>query len=294
MHCRIPMAAMPTTFYPPASPRKPGFFQRLGIGWRLTKVSLGILRQEKNLVVLPFLSFLITAAAWGVFFASLFLVAPPLDGLNGWLWYVGLFLLYVFTYFISTYFTAAVIGIAKIRLEGGDPTLKDGFRIASENLGRIFGWALLSATVGMILRAIAERFGFVGRIIAGIAGVAWGIATYLVVPVLIFEKLGPWASLKRSGSLIRQTWGEAAGGYFTLTAVFFLLGLAGLPFLAIGAVAAGLLGLLIGLLVAIVYWLILGFVGAATQGILVTALYRYATTGQVAPGFPPEVFGARF
>jgi len=294
LHCRIPMAAMPTTFHPPASARKPGFFERLGIGWRLTKVSLGVLRQEKSLVVLPFLSFLITAAAWGVFFVSLFLFAPPLDGFNAWLWYVGLFLLYVFTYFISTYFTSAVIGIAKIRLEGRDPTLKDGFRIASENLGRIFGWALLSATVGMMLRAIAERFGFVGRIVAGIAGVAWGIATYLVVPVLIFEKLGPWASVKRSGSLIRLTWGEAAGAYFTLSAVFVLLGLAGLPLLVIGAVSGGLLGLLVGLIAAIVYWLILGFVAAATQGVLVTALYRYATTGEIAPGFPPEVFGARF
>src|SRR2546430_14490730 len=74
----------------------------------------------------------------------------------------------------------------------------------------------MTATVGLILRAIAERFGFIGRIIAGAFGAAWGIITYLVVPVLIFEKIGPWAGVKRSGSLLRQTWGEAAGGYLSL------------------------------------------------------------------------------
>src|SRR5947209_5536003 len=88
-------------------------------------------------------------------------------------------------------------------------------KVARENIRRIAGWALVTATVGLILRGIAERFGFLGRIIAGALGAAWGIVTYLVVPVLIFEKIGPWAAVKRSGSLLRQTWGEAAGGYFS-------------------------------------------------------------------------------
>src|SRR5438552_16547105 len=90
---------------------------------------------------------------------------------------------------------------------------------------RIAGWALVTATVGLILRAVAERFGFLGRIIAGAFGAAWGIVTYLVVPVLIFEKIGPWAAVKRSGSLLRQTWGEAAGGYISLGEIILLTAL---------------------------------------------------------------------
>ena len=227
----------------PARARRLGFFERLRIGWQLTKVSLSILRREKGLILLPFLSLLTTGVAWILFFLGIFFFVP-------------------------------------------DPTISDGLKVANENLRRIAGWALLSATVGLILRAIADRAGIIGRIIAGFAGAAWGVITYLVVPVLIFEKVGPWAAVKRSGSLLRKTWGEAMGGYFSLGAIFLLLALPGLLLLLGGVAIGGIVGLLIGGAVAVVYWLILGLLGAAAQSILVTALYRYATTGKLGFGFP--------
>lgn len=274
----------PTPSYPPR--RKRGFFERLSIGWRLTKVSLGLLRREKGLILLPFLSLLITGAAWVLFFISIFFLSPPADAFGSWLFYVGLAVVYFVTFFVSIYFNAAVMGAAMIRLNGGDPTISDGLKVASENIGRIATWALLTATVGLILRLISERTGILGRIVVGVAGAAWGIVTYLVVPVLIFEKIGPWAAVKRSGSLLKQTWGEAAGGYFTLGAIFVLLALPGLLLILLGAVFGGLLGLLVAGAIAVVYWLILGLVGAAAQSILVTALYRYATTGELGFGLP--------
>jgi hypothetical protein len=274
--------------------RKLGFFERLSVGWRLTKVSLSILRKEKGLIVLPFLSLLATGITWLVFFLSLFLFLPnPTNPFGNVLFYVGLAVVYFITFFVSIYFNAAVMGAAMIRLNGGDPTISDGLRVANENLRRIAGWALLSATVGLVLRAISERFGWVGRILAGAVGIAWSIVTYLVVPVLIFEKLGPWAAVKRSGSLLRQTWGEAAGGYLSLGAIFLLLALPGLLLLLGGAVLGGLAGFLVGLGVAVIYWLILGLLGAAAQSILVTALYRYATTGQLGFGFPEHLLAGR-
>lgn len=278
----------------PAPSRKLGFFQRMRIGWQLTKVSLGILRKEKGLIVLPFLSLLLTGVAWLVFFVSIFFfTATPTSPWGNWLFYVGLAIVYFFTFFVSIYFNAAVMGAAMIRLNGGDPTISDGLRVAKENWKRIAGWALVSATVGLVLRALAERFGFIGRIVAGFAGAAWGIVTYLVVPVLIFEKIGPWAAVKRSGSLLRKTWGEAAGGYITLGAIFVLLALPGIAFFVIGVLVGGLVGLIIGIAIAAVYWLILGLLGAAAQSILVTALYRYATTGKLGFGFPEGMFTGR-
>jgi hypothetical protein len=274
--------------------RKLGFFERLSVGWRLTKVSLSILRKEKGLIVLPFLSLLATGITWLVFFLGLFLFLPnPTNPFGNVLFYVGLAVVYFITFFVSIYFNAAVMGAAMIRLNGGDPTISDGLRVANENLRRIAGWALLSATVGLILRAISERFGWIGRIIAGAVGIAWNIVTYLVVPVLIFEKLGPWAAVKRSGALLRQTWGEAAGGYLSLGVIFFLLALPGLLFLLGGAALGGLTGFLVGLAIAGIYWLILGLLGAAAQSILVTALYRYATTGKLGFGFPEDLIAGR-
>ncbi len=260
----------PGPSYPAA--RKPGFFQRLSIGWKLTKVSLGVLRKEKGLVLLPFVSLLITVGVWAIFFVSLFFVVAPTDPVGSWLFYVGLAVVYFVTFFVSIYFNAAVMGAAMIRLNGGDPTISDGLKVARANL-----------------RAISERFGFIGRIIAGVAGAAWGIVTYLVVPVLIFEKIGPWAAVKRSGSLLRQTWGEAAGGYLTLGGIFVLLALPALLVILLGVVVGGVVGLLVGLAIAVVYWLILGLVGSAAQSILVTALYRYATTGELGFGLPRDL-----
>src|SRR6266566_1787639 len=265
----------PGPSYPAA--RKPGFFQRLSIGWKLTKVSLGVLRNEKGLVLLPFVSLLITVAVWAIFFVSMFFVVAPTDPVGSWLFYLGLAVVYFVTFFVSIYFNGAV------------PTISDGLKVARANIRRIAGWALLTATVGLVLRAIAQRFGFIGRIIAGIAGAAWGIVTYLVVPVLIFEKLGPWAAVKRSGSLLRQTWGEAAGGYLTLGGIFILLALPALLVILLGFVVGGVVGLLVGLAIAVVYWLILGLVGSAAQSILVTALYRYATTGELGFGLPRDL-----
>src|SRR5436853_4021428 len=261
----------------PAPVRRLGFFERLRIGWQLTKVSLSILRREKGLIVLPFLSLLTTGVAWILFFIGIFFFAPtPTNPFGSVFFYAGLAVVYFVTFFASTYFNAAVMGAAMIRLNGGDPTIKDGLRVANQNLRRIAGWALLSATVGLVLRAISERFGWIGRIIAGAVGIAWNIVTYLVVPVLIFEKLGPWAAVKRSGSLLRQTWGEAAGGYLSLGAIFVLLALPGLLLLLGGAAVGGVAGLLVGLAIAGIYWLILGLLGAAAQSILVTALHLYA------------------
>jgi hypothetical protein len=287
-----PTPTVPSAPYSPA-PRKLGFLERLRIGWQLTKLSLGVLRQEKGLVLLPFLSLLITGAVWILFFITIFFFTAPSDVFGFWLFYVGLAIVYFVTFFVSIYFNAAVMGAAMIRLNGGDPTISDGLKVARENLGRIAGWALVTATIGLILRAIAERFGFIGRIIAGAIGAAWGIVTYLVVPVLIFEKIGPWAAVKRSGSLLRQTWGEAAVGYLSLGGIIVLLALPALLGPLLGFALGGVIGLVIGLGIAVVYWLILGLVGSAAQSILVTALYRYATTGKLGFGFPENLFQAR-
>src|SRR3989475_10835295 len=198
-----PTPTVPSAPYSPA-PRKLGFLQRLRIGWQLTKVSLGVLRQEKGLILLPFLSLLITGAVWILFLITIFLVTAPSDVFGYWLFYVGLAIVYFVTFFVSIYFNAAVMGAAMIRLNGGNPTISDGLKVARTNIRRIAGWALVTATLGLILRAIAERFGFLGRIIAAALAAAWGVVTYLVGPVWVFEKLVRGAAVKRSGAHVPQ------------------------------------------------------------------------------------------
>lgn len=261
---------------------------RIGTGWQLAKTSLRVLRKDKELLLFPLISGLMLILILGAFVGGMFFTVgfdAALGGSATWLSVILFVLYYIVTFFVGFFFNAAIIGAATIRLNGGNPTLSDGLRIARENVKRIFLWAVFAATVALILRAIQERLGILGKFIIGLVGIAWSLATYFVVPVLIYEKVGPWAAVKRSAHIFKSTWGETLVGGFSMGAIFVLLGLAGLLAPILGFVLGGILGLVIGVVVLVVYWIILGLVASAASSILIAALYRYATTGKVAEDF---------
>jgi hypothetical protein len=70
----------------------------------------------------------------------------------------------------------------------------------------------------------------------------------------------------------------------------FLLGLLGLLLPVAGAMLARGIGFAVGLGLMIVYFVLLAVTSAATQGIFVAALYRFANTGQASRGFRAENF----
>ena len=261
---------------------------RIALGWQLTKTSLRVLRKDKELLVFPLISGIVLILLLAGFIGGMFVAfgfEAIFGGASTWILVGVMVVYYVLAFFVSFFFNAAVIGAATIRLNGGNPTLADGLHIARQNVGRIFLWAVFAGTVAMILRAIQERLGFLGKIVMGLVGIAWSLATYFVVPVLVYEKLGPWAAVKRSAHLFKTTWGDTLAGGFSMGAIFVLPGFAGVLPIVLGAVLAGVAGLLIGLVVAVVYWIILGLVASAASSILIAALYRYATTGKVAEDF---------
>lgn len=208
------------------------------------------------------------------------------------------FLFYLVQYMVIFYFNTALVGAAMIRLDGGDPTVGDGLRIASSKLGPILGYAALAATVGMILRAIQERAGFVGRWVAGLLGLAWTVVTFLVVPVLVTRDVGPVDALKESASLLRKTWGENLIGNGGLGLVFALVYVL-LAFVGVGlvlAVASTGSAVAIGVLVAllVVAFIVLTLVHAALSGIYSAALYRFAAVGEGSASFTPAVLTDAF
>ena len=260
---------------------------RFGRSWELMKISLSIIRKDKEILLFPLLSGIIMVIIGitfigGIFFAGfLGFVGTPLS-------IVLFFIMYLLFYFIGIYFNSAVIGCATIRLEGGDPTVKDGFRIANKNLSAIAGWALLAATVGIILRALEEKVGLLGKIVISIIGFAWSMATFFVIPVLIYEKLPLFKSVKRSAHVFKDTWGETFIGHFGLGIIFFLFALVGLIPIILGLMLGGYIGMIIGLIIAIIYWVIIACIGSAAQGILTAALYRFASTGKISPDIVPD------
>jgi hypothetical protein len=268
-------------------------FQRFSNSWKLAKASARVLSADKELMIFPALSavmlVLVTAA-----FALPIILAKSAEGmLEGVGAYVIGFLFYLVSYFVIFFCNSALVGAAMIRLRGGDPTVADGFRIASSRVGVIFGYALIAATVGMILRAIQERAGIIGRIVVGLMGMAWNLATFLVVPVLVVEDVNPVDAVKRSAALLKKTWGEQVIGGFSLGAIMglagFLLVLVFVPLiiLAIGSQSPVMIGLVIGGFV--ISLLLLSLVNATLSGIYTAALYRFAAEGQVSQGFESEM-----
>ena len=277
-------------------------FERFSRSWSLVKASADVLRQDKELLVFPLLS---TIAALLV--AATF-VAPAIglgwigqleeqQGFSPALAAYG-FLFYLVQYFVIFYFNTALVGAAMIRLDGGDPTVGDGLRIAGSKLGPILGYAALAATVGMILRAIQERAGFIGRWVAGLLGLAWTVATFLVVPVLVTRDVGPVDALKESASLLRKTWGENLIGNGGLGLVF---GLAYVLLVVVGIALAAAIGstgsaIATGVVVALVVvaFIVLSLVHAALSGIYSAALYRFAAVGEGSASFTPAVLTDAF
>lgn len=257
--------------------------------------SLGILAKDKELLLFPLLSGIVTILAFGSMVfggvtTGLFdhLVKTGDRSLEGNVaGYAMLFVWYFVSWFIVIFFNVAVIHCAKMRLDGGDPTVGDGFRAAAQHLPRIAMWALISATVGVILRVIAERGKIIGRIVASLLGAGWSIATYFIVPVMIFEKRSLRDSVKQSASLISKSWGEslvAAGGIGAFSMLMAIPGLA-LPIAGMFISASAAI-VLLGVMV--VYWIGLAVVSSALSAIFRTGLYLYAAEGKTPPGYDPD------
>jgi hypothetical protein len=261
--------------------------------WALAKASLSVLRSDKELLVFPLLSVLAVVLVAATFLLPLFGFgmleqADRGDGLPPGFYILG-FAFYLVQYFVVFFFTTALVGAAMQRLDGGDPTVGSGLRIAAGKWVSILGYAAIAATVGMILRGIEQRAGIVGKLVAGFVGVAWTLATFLTVPVLVAQDVGPVEAVKQSATLLKRTWGESLignGGIgliggLAMVAVMIVGGV-----LAVFLIQAGLggLGIAVGAL-ALLAFAGIALVQAALGGIYSAALYRYATAGDAPAGF---------
>jgi Family of unknown function (DUF6159) len=211
--------------------------------------------------------------------------------------YVILFAFYVVNYFVIIFFNAALIACAIIRFKGGNPNLRDGFSAAFARLPQIFGWALVAATVGLILRIIESRSEKVGQIVAGLLGMAWSAVTYFVVPVIVVEQAGPVTAAKRSLSILKKTWGEALTANFGIGLIVFVAGLLAVIPLVLGvmAISAGIPALgAVGIVCGLLLVLAVSLVSSALNAIILGALYLYAAEGTVPTQFDDALFQHAF
>jgi len=277
-------------------------FDRISRSWELVKASASVLAEDKELLLFPLVS-------TGVLLIVIASFALPVVGLEVWgmggtrehpspaLYLVG-FLFYFTHYFVIFFFNTALVGAAMQRLEGQGGTFGDGMRIATSRIVSILGYALIAATVGMILKAIQERVGFVGKIVVGLLGAGWSVATYLVAPVLAATESGPFEAIKESASLLKETWGENLIGQVGIGAAFgfisFAVGACAVAVVVLAAMTHSWPIVIAAIALGVLALAITALVHSALTGIYSAALYRYATTGQGTEVFHADALKSAF
>ena len=264
----------------------------------LAKVSWRVLRKDRELLVIPVLSFLASIAALALIWLPT-LSAVDASGLAGESEDPGIILLVVGVItamalsIVSVFFNGALVAGAYERLSGGDPTVRSALGRAVSRLPGLLPWAILTGTVGLVLQAARERAGWLGRFVVNMVGMAWETATFLVVPAVVIDDHGAVSGLKASASLLKRTWGENIAARVG----FGLLGFIAIIPAVVVVAAAGALGgaaLVLGILVAVPYVALLVVVLTALNAVFQTALYLYATTGSVPTGFADSNLQASF
>lgn len=263
-------------------------FEKFSRSWELVKASAAVLRADKELMLFPVVSTFCTLLVLATFalpafaldlFARDFNVLHALFG----------FVFYFCQYAVIIFFNSALVGAAMIRLEGGDPSFSDGLNIARSRIGAILGYAAIAATVGLVLQAMKDKDNNpLVRILGSIVGVAWTLATFLVVPVLVSQDIGPIDALKRSVELLKRTWGENAIGNVGIGTAFGLITFALIVVGALVTFGVATVSWKLAIAVALLFVagvLLLGVYQSALSGIYSAALYRYASDGQAPAGF---------
>ena len=277
--------------------------------WMITKLSFGVINKDRELLGFALLSFIFsTAYVIAMIVPS---VLPTLvqndfsrESLEIYQ-YALIFVTYFGLAFIATFFNVCVVYTTKVRFEGGNATFSESFKFALSRIGVIVQWSLLSASVGLLLRILhqlASNLGKIGQIVAHIIislmGMAWSIVTIFVVPVLVYENIGPIDAIKKSAAVIKKTWGEslirAIGLGLIQFLVFFLLILitGSLTFLLTNNF--GVVGLVVGVCIGAGLLLLTGLVFSVATTIFNTALYVYANNNQVAAGFDEDAVKGAF
>jgi len=276
---------------------------KLSNSWNMMKASATVLKLDPELLIFPLLSGIAAVLVTATFIVPFAFVGEGFGALEnldenvGYVGYVVGFLYYLVLYSLVFFFNTALVGATMIRLDGGDPTISDGLNIAFKKMGAILQYAAIAATVGMLLRALEERAGFIGRIVIGLIGLSWTLATFLTVPVLVTKEVSAIDAVKESAGLFRRTWGEQvvanAGIGLATFLILLVMGLVAVPLIILASSISEVLVIPLALSFAGGFFLVI-LVSSALKGIYSAALYRYATTGDAGEHFSAEMMKEAF
>ena len=210
--------------------------------------------------------------------------------------------------FVANFFAAALVAGFLERFRGGNPTVGSALKAAHVHAGAIFAFSLLSATIGLVLRAIEERVPLFGKVVTWVLGAAWAIASMFALPVIVAtdKNVGPIKATKQSVGIITKTWGEnvilSVGlGLVSVVTIlaYFALSVGAWFVLAAFATASGILS--IGFIPVAIFFavVVLGFavlciIFNTLSAVIKTAIFHYATTGESPAAFEKQLLQQSF
>jgi Family of unknown function (DUF6159) len=275
---------------------------RFSRGWALTRQSWDVLRKDASLALFPLLSTIFASLAMVSIWAPTLITRGVFDHQtvernDPVIYAAGIASAYVST-FVALFFNVALAACAARSMRGEDTRVRDGLAAAARRIGPILGWTVVSTTFGLLLRAFENRVPLLGRIVAGIAGAAWGIATFFLVPVIALEGTGPLRSLQHSAAIVKARWGEGATGAATISLVTigFSFAIASVAIVGVVILLQGgqaVLGYLV-LAAAVVLMFGVAVISATLSQIFRVAVYEFALYGQTPGGFNGPQLQAAF
>jgi hypothetical protein len=282
-------------------------FDKISRSWNLAGQCWDVLKEDPELLVFPLLSsvaliILLASFAWPVW--TLYHGLDPVNAPGSTthtarlMFYLVLGIFYVINYAVMMFFNTALVAVALRRLDGEPARIGDGIQTALDNLTSILAYAVIAATIGTILRAIEERVGLIGRIVVGLIGAGWTLASSMTLPILAAENVGPIEAISRSIELMRRNWGEniiGNGGISTGIAVIAIPCVLVAYFVMRAAIATKQFGFIVLAAAALALTVFgLSLVSTTLHSIYTAALYRFATGSEDNAGIDRELLAGAF
>ncbi len=290
--------------------------------WSLFRSSLSVIVQNKRLLLFPVIGFVFFVII-GLFFLSPVLlwdsghsITEPshwetlgkhihnmvgnkkvtggtvIEQLFGNYWYAWFVLFYLISMFSTTFLNVAFYNEIINGLNGKRVSLLRGIKTALSKIKLILVWSLFAGAIGLIIRKLEEKLGFVGKLIMGLIGIAWSVASIFVIPVIIREEKSsnPIKLLKTSALMLKRTWGETVIGYAGISVFsllifaisLLLLFFACIFFIGMNIPNAGAI-IVIMIFIFTICMFILAYLSTIANHVYRGALYVFATEG-VIPG----------
>ena len=263
-----------------------GFLDTISRGWKMSKLSMAVVRKDGELMVYVLLSGILSIGAMVAMSIPQFLNqswTQTSDGAMSPAYMAFVFAGYMSISIIVTFWNSAIIANSHIRLTGGNPSFGDGFSAAMKRIHIIIIWGIIAGTVGLLLKIISNAgrnsesggAAILAMIIQVIGATIWWMLTFFMIPHMVIEGKSVRESMKSSREMFSKTWGENISSGLGIGLITFMFG-AVIAVVTFGIIAvAGPIGLVIGglAMAVLIMW------SSAAEQVAVAALYIYSKTG---------------